>query len=364
MPVFLSRLLNRVRRRVSWALPIQLYVFVFLTSWPLMAMAEPGERIADPDVYWYWFVVTTTTVGYGDFSPTTPEGQAVSIYVILGGIVTITTVFARISQVIDDAKESRMEGRRALTVSGHTIVLGYTPGRTEGIVDALVAEKAREFAICAWDDQVAQHPMPRREDVHFVRGSLTDDDVLRRAALPDAEAILVDVRDDDEAIKVTVAVHFLNPEVHTVVALRDLAHSRTIKMVAPNAWCVQWHSPELIAEELHDAGMSQVYDELMGPSERNTFSVIVPASLPGRTFGEFQQALGRWNAATILAVRSGSGLALSPSWRDEVPAGSTLYYLGPRRLTAADLERFVDRSERAMTFSERELLRAEWHESS
>lgn len=361
MPLIVSRFLNQLKRRASWALPIEVFLFVYLTSWPLMRLAEPDSPITDPGVYWYYFVVTASTVGYGDFTPTTTEGFLVSIYVIVGGVATITTLFARIAQMIDNAKGLRMGGLQRLATSAHVVVLGYTAGRTEQIIDTLVAEEPCEVVVCAWETQVAEHPMAHRESVHFVRGNLTDDDVLRRAALTDAKAVLVDARDADEALKLTVAVHYLSPDVHTVVALDDLTHAKTVAMVAPDAWCVQWNSPELIAHELRNVGLSQVFHDLVSHNERNAYSIAVPGTLPNRTFGEFQQALGRWSAATILAVRTGSELRLSPSWRDEVPVGSTLYYVARRRLRTQDLERHVDRSDRALVFTEQEMLRAEWH---
>lgn len=361
MPLFLSRILKGLARRVTWGLPFGVLMFVFLTSWPLMALAEPGERLVDPDVYWYYFIVTAATVGYGDYAPTTTLGFAVSIYVIIGGVATITSVFARIAQAIDNAKGRRMSGQHGLQLSHHMVILGYEAGRTERLIDELVAEQSREIVVCAWEDQATEHPIVHREDVHFVRGNLTDDDVLRRSALSEATAVLVDPRNDDEALKLTVAAGHERPDLHIVVALHDMGNERTIVRVAGNARCVPWHSIEFITEEVQDPGMAEVYGSLMHHSERNTYSVRVPPSLSGRTFGEFQHALGRWNAATVLAVRIGEELHLSPSWNEEVPVGATLYYIARRRLDTMDLERYVDQAERALVFSERELLRSEWH---
>lgn len=361
MPLYLFRMLNKLKHRVSWGLPVELLLFVYFTSWPLMALAEGGKPIVQPDVYWWWFVVTAATVGYGDFHPETVGGRLVGIYVIVGGVVIITTLFARVAQMIDNAKGLRMKGQQELRLSSHVTILGYTPGRTERIIDRLTAEDHHEIVICAWEDQTEEHPMAHREDVHFVRGNLTDDDVLRRAGLARAAAVLVDGRDDDEALKVTVAANYASAEVHTVVALQDLAHSRTVAKVAENAYCVQWHAVEVITEELQDIGMSRVYAELMNHSDRNTYSLVVPDTLPQRTFGEFQQALGRWNAATVVAMKIGEELHLSPSWNAEVPVGTVLFYIAKRRLQVPDLERYVDRAERMIVSSERELLRSEWH---
>lgn len=364
MPVFVSRLFQHLKRRASWALPIELFLSVYFSSWLLMIWAEPtGARVVQPDVYWWWFAGTVTPAGAGpgEHYPTTTQGQLVGVYVIVGGIVTITMLFTRLARMIETARGHRMKGQQMLNLSGHIVLLGYSAGRTERIIEELVAEERREIVICAWNDQAPEHPSPQRDDIHFTRGNLTDDDVLRRADLPRAAAILVDASDDDEALKVTVAATYVGPNVHVVVAVHDLAHARTISRVAENAYCIQWHSIGLITAELLDAGMSDVYGELMTHGDRNTYSIRVPSTLPDRTFGEFQQALGRWNAATVVAVRTDAGLLVSPSWYEIVPVDATLYYVAGRRLRTRDLERYVDRSERASTFSERELLRADWH---
>lgn len=364
MPVFVSRVFRHLKRRASWALPVELFLFIYFSSWLLMVWAEPaGARVTQPDVYWWWFAgtVTPAAAGPGEHYPTTTEGQLVGVYVIVGGIVTITMLFTRLARMIETARGRRMKGNRELKLSGHIAILGYTAGRTENIISELLADEHREIVVCARNDQAEEHPLAHHDDIHFVRGSLTDEDVLRLAALPSAEAILVDASDDDEALKVTVAATYVSPGVHVVVAVHDLAHARTVSRVAENAYCIQWHSVGLITTELLDAGMSEVYTELMTHSDRNTYSIQVPTSLPERTFGELQQALGRWNAATIVAVRTDSGLHVSPSWYDVVPVGATLYYVAKRRLLTRDLERYVDRSERSSTFTERELLRSEWH---
>jgi voltage-gated potassium channel len=58
-----------------------------------MALVEPATtRSPGPANYWWYFVVTAATVGYGDFFPTAPAAL-VGAYVIVGGIVTLTLLF-------------------------------------------------------------------------------------------------------------------------------------------------------------------------------------------------------------------------------------------------------------------------------
>ena len=343
MPFLLSRVLKGLANTRTWALPAAVVAVVFLTSWPLMALAEPaGNPIADPGVYWWYFVVTAATVGYGDLYPQTFAGHLVGAYVIVGGIVALTTLFTRLASVIESAKGRRMKGMVELDLSGHTVVIGYTAGRTERIIDELTADGQRHVVLCAWHE-LESDPMPGRQDVHFVRGDLTDENVLRRACLHDAQAVLVDARDDNEALSLTVAATHVNPHAHTVVTLRDLDRSQNFGYVDDDVRCVQWHSPRMVTEELEDPGISQVYADLMTHGGGNTYSTPVPDALDGRTFGDFQQALGTGYRATILAARADRRLMISPDWQTPMSAGSTLYYVAERRLSGQELEQALTR---------------------
>lgn len=339
MALFLTRLWRRCTRQRSWLLPLSVASFVFLTGWGLMALAQPGTDIVQAENYWWWFLVTAATVGYGDLFPETLGGRMVGAYVVFGGIVTITMIFARVAGTIENARGRRMQGQAAFEGSGHVVILGFTPGRTERLVGTLLADGDQDVVLCTWEDQVPEHPMSQHERVHFVRGDLTDADVLGRAGLARAASVLIDARDDNEAVTLTVAAEHVASGVHTVVALRDLERRRTIARIDATVHCVQWHSVRLIVEELQDAGIALVYQELMTPGGKNTYSTPVPSDARAASYGEWQQALGRSLDSTLLAVTDGTDLRVSPAWDTPVPAGATLYYVAPERLTSEQLAR-------------------------
>jgi voltage-gated potassium channel len=132
LPFLLFRVLRTVRLRLrGWRLPLAVAVLVFLTSWAAMALVEPpGSEIVAPANYWWYFVVTAATVGYGDFFPVSLGGHVVGAYVIVGGIVTLTLLFTELATALQTVRGKRLRGVVDLDLRDHVVVLGYTPGRT------------------------------------------------------------------------------------------------------------------------------------------------------------------------------------------------------------------------------------------
>ena len=338
MPTFLHRMSQLVRSRlVGWRRPLAIVLFVFPTSWLAMALVEPENQIVDPANYWWYFVVTSATVGYGDFFPVSAGGHVVGAYVIVGGIVTLTLLFTELADYIQSIRGKRMRGTTQLDLAGHVVVLGYTPGRTEQIVSELLTEGRLRIALCAWDD-VAQDPLPDEAAVQFVRGDLTKLDVMTRACVGRARTALIDGRDDNETLAIAVAVDHEQPDIHMIAALRDLQRREQLSYVNAGVQCVQWHMPSLLAEEATDPGITEVYNRLMSAGGRgNTYSLRVPGAFPHGTFGECQMRLGRAFSATLVAMREGDTLVVSPPWDQPIVEGTVLYYLADERIDPSRL---------------------------
>ncbi|WP_066361459.1 ion channel [Herbidospora mongoliensis] len=329
MPIFLARLLARIS---TWWTPVLVLAVVYATSWPLMLLAEPGSDITSPGNYWWYFVVTAATVGYGDLFPESAAGHVVGVYVIVGGIAALTSLFTRLATRLEQTRGRRMHGQISVHLSGHIVLLGYSPGRTETMVDELSADGTK-VVVCAWDD-VQNHPMPDK-DVEFVRGDLADEKTLERAGVHRAHSVLVDARDDNEALAVALTADHVITTAHLVVALRDLSRVRHVRYVGEKLRCVQWHTPHMITEELKDPGISDIYAQLMTHGGADTYSV--PLTFGPVTVEHCQTALGRHHGATLLAARDGTTLLVNPPWHTELRRGTVLYYMGSTRLSPAQL---------------------------
>lgn len=69
----------------------------------------------------YWAIVTMSTVGYGDITPTTTEGKIVAVFVMLVGIGTATLVIGAVAQRF--VKATVVEAIEEVEESEHADVL-------------------------------------------------------------------------------------------------------------------------------------------------------------------------------------------------------------------------------------------------
>jgi voltage-gated potassium channel len=96
--------------------------------------------------------------------------------------------------------------------------------------------------------------------------------------------------------------------------------------------------PSLITEEALDPGITEVYSDLMSSGGHgNTYSLRLPAGHGFAAFGDCQVHLGRTFGATVLAVRSGDVLTVSPAWDTPMTEGTTLYYVARARIAVGEV---------------------------
>ncbi len=105
MYLIISRVAKRLYARIaglSWDTVLFMTVGHFAVSWGLMALVG-DEKIASGEIFWYFYATTATTVGYGDYSPVTAAGRAITIlWIMPGGIALFTTIIAKVVQQVSD----------------------------------------------------------------------------------------------------------------------------------------------------------------------------------------------------------------------------------------------------------------------
>ena len=138
-----------------------------------------SPAITDLTTALYFVVVTITSVGYGDITPSTMEAR---VFLISAIIIGITVVSTAVGATLVPAFLNRIEkitGKREITMerSNHYIIVGYT---------ALASNTYRELTerdekVTVILESTAESEAPRFADIDVVVGDASDVNTLKKA---------------------------------------------------------------------------------------------------------------------------------------------------------------------------------------
>ena len=346
MYLIISRVAKRLYARISglsWDTILLLMVSHFAVSWGLIAVIG-GEKIANGDIFWYFYATTATTVGYGDYSPVTAAGRAITIlWIMPGGIALFTTIIAKVVQQVSDKWRKRLRGLASYeNLTDHIVILGWHGSRTQRMVDHIrggQGEHEREIVLCS--AQTIENPMP--DQVSFVRGAaLNTPDVLRRAAVATAKYIIALGHDDNETLAAALGAAAVNGDAHIVAYFDEQSFADLLGAHCPQAECNVSLSIELMVRSAQDPGSSRVQRQLLSTLEGPTqFSFQVPADANPVTYGTLFSELKTKHDATLFGVAEstlGDDLTLNAPSEHRVDPGMVLYFMAAQRIDPVQID--------------------------
>ncbi|WP_286237585.1 ion channel [Neptuniibacter halophilus] len=335
----LRKLVYRHFKEMKWQALLALLLLYGLSCWQLLSLAGE-EALTGPD-FLYWLVVTASTVGYGDLSPTTAEGKAlVAFYIIPAGLGLFALTVGKFAAFSAFQWRKGIMGLKQLTLNNHIIVVGWNEQRTLPLLQLLKTEARqhmnRDICLCVAEEM--ENPMPGI--IEFVRAlSLNDENGLLRAEIGSASTIIIDCQQDDQTLSAALNIFNLNPSAHIIAYFRDENLSKLLKQHCPTIECTPSVSTEMMVKSAMDPGSSLLHHELLNASTGMTqYSVVMPENMPEISVRDLYIPLKEYYAATLIAVDldSDGKPEINPSLDQRVKPGCTLYYIADKRLKDLD----------------------------
>ena len=201
---------------------LAIILFFLILFGVLIHFVEPHTFPTIIEGIW-WAIVTISTVGYGDYSPTTTLGRIIGGVLILSGAGIVTSYFASISKATITTEQQLLKGTKEYSGKGHYIIVGWNE-RSKEIIEE-IHERKHEIHIVLIDSTLKEHPLPRT-NIHFVHGRATVDSVLLKANIKEAALVLIttdyhqsESQTDMFSILTLLAVKGLNPSVYCLVEI-------------------------------------------------------------------------------------------------------------------------------------------------
>jgi voltage-gated potassium channel len=285
----------------------------------------------------YQTVTTVTTVGFREVQPLSTAGKVFTIVLILLGVGTALYALGVLIQTLvggelHDVFGRRRMDRRIAELHDHVIVCGW--GRVGRAIAKDVGDGGAPLVIVDTEAQrLESSPHP------VVVGDATDDDVLHRAGVDRARALVAALDSDAGNLFVTLSARALRPDLFIVARVRvedsveKLRRAGADRIVNPQsiggarmaAFVLQPHVTEFLDVVMHDRDIEFRLEE-----------VTVPANSPvaGRTLREAQ--IRDLTGALVLALRDErGGFSTNPSPDARISGGEVLIAIGtPAELVA------------------------------
>ncbi|MCI5150880.1 MAG: potassium channel protein, partial [Candidatus Electrothrix sp. MAN1_4] len=247
-----------------------LYLFavilvIILVSSVLIAWFEPDVSFASGV---WWTIVTLTTVGYGDISPSTPAGRVLAVLIMLFGIGLLGMLSAGLATMLMSRKSRENKGMCPSIFEDHIIICEWNH-RAKAILKELRADAQSEKTPIVLVADLEEIPVDD-PDLLFIRGVVCEE-TLEKANLKKARTIIVLGDDAAEAtardakvVLTTLTIETMNPDVYSVVELVDKKNEpHCLRANADEIIIGSELSSHLIASAASDHGISRIVTELL-----------------------------------------------------------------------------------------------------
>ena len=289
----------------------------------------------------YMSVITVSTVGFGEVQELSPAGRLFTVLLIVGGVGAVLYLVSILAEGVVEGQFRRIFQRSAMQraiekLQGHVIVCGY--GRFGQVVTEEIRDAGREVVVI--DENSAREAELDQAGMPFLIGSASSDEVLLRAHVTEAEALVVATSSEADGVFITLAARELNPGIRVYArgesepGVRRLERAGADRVVSP----FQMGGSRLAASILRPSVVD--FLELSAARDEDSIDLeeirVAPgSSLVGRRVEDVEAEMEQ---VRIVAVK-GEGRRLELASRDGggIEQGQHLVVVGNR----AALDRFA-----------------------
>lgn len=297
--------------------------YVLLEGWPVFDAL-------------YMTVITLTTVGYLEVHPLSTAGRSFTMLLALGGVFTLFYLAGDLIRGMVSGEMARLLGRQRMErqlagLRNHMIVCGF------GRMGRLVCE---QFSAAGLPFVLVEQQAALLEGFQIpkgipLQGDATSEEVLRRAGVHTARALVAAAASDADNLYITMTARLLNDKMLIVARAEEEAAERKLKragasrVVSPYAIGGQRVAQAVLRPNVMD------FIELATRSEHlelqiEETEILSGSSLRGRSLKD--SALRQDLGIIIVAIKKPEGrMDFNPESSTVIEAGDLLITLGHRQ---------------------------------
>ena len=295
----------------------------------------------------YMTVITLATIGYGETHPLSDQGRIFTIFLILGGMTTVSYGALTITAMVADGELARALKRSQMDkaishLQGHHIVCGF--GTTGAHIarellatgrEVVVVEQAPETLHVLQSRQALEERLGAElanTRVHYLAGDAASDHMLTQAGIQRAAGLFCTLGNDKDNLFVVLTARGLNERIRIVTQCEDdESESKLRRAGADGIVSANRIGGLRMASEMVRPTVVSFLDQMLRDPRGYRFEEVVLSSgapVLGRPF--HASPAGQDTVVRLVAVAGANGeLVYNPPAELTLAAGQRLVFLGP-----------------------------------
>lgn len=321
-----QKIMQKARQFNDWLIIWASFLVVVGATFTAYAV-EPKTFKTPFDAFW-WVMVTVTTVGYGDYYPHTIAGRIIGIVLFVFGIGLVGVVIGKVVDALSTFSRRREEGLVPYKGEDHIVVIGWSRKTEHAIEEILASNETVDVVLI---DTLESTPIQEAR-VYYIQGAASDHEILQRANVQKARAILVfgDAKvsepqvGDGKSLMIVTAIERFAPDVHKVVEIMDERNIDNFHHHDVNEFVLMNQTVSRLAvRSVFMRGSSEVYRQLISRQKGDNLYRITKQS----NWNTYQEAFDELlkEGATLVADRD--HLDVNRRLQDKIPDEAELYVI-------------------------------------
>lgn len=179
----------------------------------------------------YMTVITMATVGFSEVKPLDTNAQIFTIFLILTSVFILGFAISVLSEYVLSRNSLQLLKQKKVKnkikkISNHVVVCGYGRNGMEAV--ERLKSYNKPFIVIERDKEVIEK---YEEEILFVEGDATDDAILNKAAIENAQYLITAMPDDAENLFVVLSARQLNNKLF-IISRASLATSEKKLLLA------------------------------------------------------------------------------------------------------------------------------------
>lgn len=285
------------------------FIFLVLVVIIFVSEANSNSRINNFfDAFWY-SLVTITTVGYGDITPSTILGRLAGIILLLFGVVAFAGVSGKVASFFFDRQVKKDRGLiRLEKIKNHFLICGWKPNFDRILLGIISSNPDIPIDHIVLINNASPENMDiiktdrRFKGLIYLFGDYTDEATLLRANVRYAERALIlsdysqnasPMEIDSRTVLAVLTIGSLNSHIYTAAELIDSKFRQHLSLAHCDEIILSTdYERSILVSASSGTGLSHVLRELI--TEKSGEGLIIndiPFEFIGKTYREYRRSL-------------------------------------------------------------------------